>query len=325
MSANFLETSRAKTLSLATVLRMSDREAEGAFRQVRWPETNGAAVCPWCQSDNVNESRRRNGASRFRCRTCLKDFSVTSGTLFANHKASLRAYLAAILLSVNEVKGKNALALSRDLGMSYKACWIMLHKIREGLSEEFRGRTVGGEGVVAELDAAFFGGHITPANKKEDRKDRRMGSNKKRRAVVVLRERHGRSVTGVFPSERASVQWVATRLARGTILNADESSAWNSLHARFDMRRINHSIEYANGDTSTNWAESFFSRLRRGELGHYHHISGTYLHRYGQEAAFKEDNRRVSNGEQVRRISGLAMSRGPSVDFSGYYQRHVAQ
>jgi hypothetical protein len=68
-------------------------------------------------------------------------------------------------------------------------------------------------------------------------------------------------------------------------------------------------------------AESYFSRLRRGELGHHHHIAGPYLLRYAQEAAWREDLRRVSNGEQTHGIVRLAMRCRPSVDFCGYWQR----
>ncbi len=104
----------------------------------------------------------------------MKNFSITSGTLFASHKAPLRAYLAAIAVFMNEVKGKNALALSRDLGMSHKACWVLLHKVREAMASEFKGRTVGGKGKVAEVDGAYFGGYVKPANIKEHRLDRRL-------------------------------------------------------------------------------------------------------------------------------------------------------
>jgi hypothetical protein len=64
--------------------------------------------------------------------------------------------------------------------------------------------------------------------------------------------------------------------------------------------------------------------MRRAEIGHHHHIAGNYLLRYAQEASWREDNRRESNGKQVERLTGLAMKRRPSVDFSGYWQRHQA-
>ena len=73
----------------------------------------------------------------------------------------------------------------------------------------------------------------------------------------------------------------------------------------------------------TNWAEEFFSRMRCAEIGHHHHIAGAYLLRYAQEASWREDNRRSSNGEQVNRLACLAMKRGKSIDFTGCWQRHV--
>src|ERR1700674_5418387 len=95
------------------------------------------------------------------------------------------------------------------------------------------------------------------------------------------------------------------------------------MHARFAMQHINHQDGYSIGAPWTNASESYFSRLRRAELGHHHHIAGAYLLRYAQEASWREDNRRVSNGDQTRTVAQLAMKRGPSVDFSGYWQRHV--
>ena len=105
-----------RTLSLASVLRMTDAQAERTFAGVRWPETDGKAVCPHCGCPTCYEARRPSGALRFRCKACRKDFSLTSGTLFAFHKLPLQTYLAATVIFCNEVKGKSALALSRGLG-----------------------------------------------------------------------------------------------------------------------------------------------------------------------------------------------------------------
>ena len=74
-------------------------------------------------------------------------------------------------------------------------------------------------------------------------------------------------------------------------------------------------------DINTNAAEGFFSRMRRGEIGHHHHVAGPYLIRFAQEAAFREDHRRDPNGSQVDRVVTLAMRNKPSVDFCGYWQR----
>ena len=102
---------------------------------------------------------------------------------------------------------------------------------------------------------------------------------------------------------------------------ADEGSSWDALHATYEMKRINHEEAYSLDGACTNWAEEFFSRMRRAEQGHHHHIAGPYLLRYAQEASWREDHRRISNGDQVHMVSGLAMRRGPSVDFCGYWQR----
>jgi transposase-like protein len=325
MTIHFLQSKAARSLSLAQVFRMTEGEAETTFRKVRWSETDGEAVCPHCGGLDPYSARRPSGLLRFRCKACRKDFTVTSGTLFAAHKAPLRAYLAAIAVFMNEVKGKNALALSRDLGMSHKACWVLLHKVREAMAEEFKGRKLGGEGKVAEVDGAYFGGYVRPANHADQRRDRRKLANQsgKRQSVVIVRERSGNSVAAVFKSEGAALAWIKSRLSNGTLVQADEASGWNDLASKYEMKRINHQEAYSLDGACTNQAESYFSRLRRGEMGHHHHVSGPYLLRYAQESAWREDARRVDNGAQVRRVAELALHRGPSVDFSGYYQRHI--
>ena len=173
----------------------------------------------------------------------------------------------------------------------------------------------------------WFGGHVRPENLAADRIDRRLAGNQsgKRRVVVTMRERGGRTLAQVFPAEADAVAAIRLRIAKGTTVHADESPAWNKLHASFAMQRINHQEGYSIDGACTNGAESYFSRLRRGELGHHHHIAGPYLVRYAQEAAWREDLRRVSNGAQVHGVAGLAMRCPPSVDFCGYWQRaHAA-
>jgi transposase-like protein len=325
MAQHFLLSKAAKTLSLASVFRMTDEEAETTFMGVRWADTKGEPVCPKCGCLDVYRFRRDTGLLCFECSACRKEFSLTSGTLFASRKLPIKGYLAAIAIFCNEVKGKSMLALSRDLGITYKAAFVLAHKLREAMAEEMRGRVVGGEGKVAEVDTGYFGGYVKPANLKEHRRDRRFLENQsgKRRAVVIIRERNGNSVPAVFRSEGQALSFVKSRIAKGTIVNADDSPNWNALHARFEMRRIDHAEAYSLEGACTNWAEEYFSRMRRAEIGHHHHVAGPYLLRFAQEAAWREDNRRLSNGEQVNRVAGLALTHKPSVDFGGYWQRHV--
>jgi len=326
MAQHFLLSAGARSLSAAKIMRMSDSGVENVFLRLRWPETDGKPVCPDCGCTICYACRRPAGQLRWRCKACCGDFSITSGTLFAWHKLPLRTYLLAVAGFCNEVKGKSMLAFSRELDVQYKTAFVLAHKLREAMASSMKGLQIGGEGRVAEVDGAYFGGHVRPANRATDRIDRRRAENQsgKRRVVVAMRERDGRTLAQVFGAEEAAVPVIRQRIALGTVVHADESPAWNPLHAKFAMQRINHQDGYSVDGACTNGAESFFSRLRRGELGHHHHIAGPYLVRYAQEAAWREDLRRVSNGEQTHGIVGLAMRSSPSVDFCGYWQRAQA-
>jgi len=175
-------------------------------------------------------------------------------------------------------------------------------------------------------DTGYFGGYVTPANLRENRRDHRLARNHngKRKVVVIVRERNGGSVPAVFKSEAQAMSFIRARVRKGTVVNADEATSWDGLGGKFEMRRINHEEAHTFDGACTNWAEEFFSRIRRAEIGHHHHIAGAYLLRYAQEASWREDNRRMSNGDQVSRLAGFAMKRKPSPDFCGYWQRHLA-
>ena len=323
MAQHFLLSAAARSLSAAKVMRMSDRGAENVFIRLRWPQTDGKPVCPHCECPTCYDCRRAPDRPRWRCKACGADFSVTSGTLFAWHKLPLKSYLLAIVVFCNEVKGKSMLALSRDLDVQYKTAFVLAHKLREAMAFSTKEMVIGGAGKTTEIDGAYFGGHIRPKNLASNRVDRRLSENQpgNRKVVLTMRERGGRTLAQVFRSESAALTAIRQRVAKGTIVHADEISAWNPLHADFEMRRINHQHGYSVDGACTNGAESYFSRLRRGELGHHHHIAGPYLARYAQEAAWREDLRRLGNGDQVDSVAGLAMRCRPSVDFCGYWQR----
>lgn len=326
MAQHFLLSAAARSLSAAKILRMSDHGVENVFLRLRWPETDGKPVCPGCGCTICYACPRSSGQPRWRCKACRQDFSITSGTLFAWHKLPLRTYLLAVAAFCNEVKGHSMLAFSRVLDVQYKTAFVLAHKLREAMACSMRALRIGGEGRTAEIDSAYFGGHVRPENLTVDRVDRRLAENQsgRRQVVVAMRERDGRTLAQVFGAEAAALPAIRQRIAKGTTVHADESPAWNKLHAGFAMQRINHQQGYSIDGACTNAAESYFSRLRRGELGHHHHIAGPYLVRYAQEAAWREDLRRVSNGEQAHGIVGLAMRCKPSVDFCGYWQRAQA-
>lgn len=317
MSQHFLLSAAARTLSLAKVMRMSDDQAFEAFKAIRWAHNDGAPVCPKCGGYVVWEFKARR---LFKCKACQGQFTVTSSTIFASRKMDLRDILAAIAIFVNGAKGHSALQLSRDLDCQYKTAFVLTHKIREALAAEKARAELSGE---IEVDGAYFGGYVKPANRKEDRVDRRRAEAQtgKRQVVTVIRERDGDTVAHVVKSEAEGAAIIAATVAEGSTIYADEASAYDALAAKFLTKRINHSVEYANGDTSTNMAESFFSRIRRAEIGVHHRIAGRYLGAYAMEMAWREDNRRVSNGEQFLLATGAALAHPVSRQWKGYWQR----
>jgi transposase-like protein len=317
MAQHFLLSTAARSLSLATVARMSDEEARETFKCIRWADTEGAPHCPKCDCFALYTYKTRH---LWKCKACNHQFSVTSGTIFASRKLPVRDYLLAIAIFVNGAKGHSALQLSRDLDCQYKTAYVMAMKLRESLAAKSNGKTVSGD---VEIDGAYFGGYVKPANNKENRRDRRLWKNQsgKRRAVVIMRERNGITLPFVYRSEEMAVPMIEDRVKAGSTVYADEASCWDTLHARYLTKRINHSEAYSTPEACTNQAESFFSRLRRAEIGTHHHIAGPYLNAYASEMAWREDNRRKSNGEQYLAMADAALSHPVSRQWKGYWQR----
>lgn len=130
MAQHFLLSAAARTLSLRQIYKAGEDAAYATFCTLRWPETDGEAVCPDCGCFEVYKITTR---STFKCKACYRQFSVTSGTIFASRKLSFCDLLAAICLFVNGSKGRSAVQLSRELGVQYKTAWVMAHKLRESM------------------------------------------------------------------------------------------------------------------------------------------------------------------------------------------------
>jgi transposase-like protein len=171
----------------------------------------------------------------------------------------------------------------------------------------------------------YVGGYVKPANIKALRRDRRLLANQsgKRQSVIVARERDGKTITFAAKSEAAAVPMLHEKIAAGSTVYADEASHWDVFHASYNTKRINHSEAYSTSEGCTNMAESFFSRLRRAEVGTHHHIAGPYLAAYAAEMDWREDNRRVANGDQYRAIVAAAASHPISRTWKGYWQRSL--
>ena len=315
MAQHFLLSAAARTLSLREIYKAGEDAAYETFKRLRWQD--GEAVCPDCGCvECYSISTRR----KFKCSACYRQFSVTSGTIFASRKMAFVDLLAAICIFVNAVKGLSALQLSRDLDVQYKTAFVLAHKLREALAAEVDGHTLDGE---VEIDGAYFGGHIRPANFKEDRVDRRLAEHQTgaRRVVVALRQRKGRTLTFVRPTEAHGVEIASEVVSRLAVVYADEASHWDRLHEGWTVGRINHSEAYSQDGANTNAVESFFSRLRRMVTGQHHGVSPKYLHQYSAHAAWLEDHRRRDNGANANAVVANAMAHPVSRAWAGYWQR----
>lgn len=317
MSQHFLLSPAAKTLSLVKVMRMSDTEARNAFRKIRWSETDGEPVCPECGCCDSYDLKTRQV---YKCKGCGKQYSITSGTIFHSRKLAVRDILAAIAVFINGAKGYSALQLSRDLSVDYKTAFVMLHKVREAIKLARDEGALSGDVAV---DGAYFGGYVKPANEAKDRKDRRLKAHQsgKRQSVIVARAANGRTLTTVADTEAEGVAFVAANVQHGSTVHADEASHWDKLSAYFPIKRINHKEAYSKDGACTNAAESFFSRLRRAEIGTHHKIAGRYLAAYATEMAWREDCRRESNGTQYTMVMGAVAVAPKSDQWRGYWQR----
>ncbi len=318
MAQHFLLSAQSRTLSLRAIYKGGEDKAYATFCEMRWPETGGKPICPRCGCEDAYSITTRR---KFKCKDCQHQFSVTSGTIFASRKMDFVDLLAAICIIVNASKGVSMVQLSRDLDCQYKTAFVLAHKLREAMAAEVHtGEVLAGH---VEIDGAYFGGHVRPENRKEDRKDRRLKKNQsgKRRVVIAMRERPGRTLPFVTMREADGVALAMENIDRMATVSADEASHWDELHEGYLVDRVNHSECYSDHGKHTNWVESYFSRLRRMVMGQHHHVSAQYLHQYANHAAWLEDNRRTDNGTLARVVVSNAMHSPVSCQWKGYWQR----
>lgn len=303
MAQYFLLSAKARTLKLRAICRLSDDDAFALFTAIRFAENGGEPFCPDCGCcDPYFVSTRR----KWKCRACGKTFSATSGTIFASRKMDFVDLLAAICIFVNAAKGISALQLSRDLDCQYKTAYVLAQKLREAMATGNDAVTLGG---TVEIDGAYFGGHVRPENRKEDRKDRRRAENRDRdrRVVIAVRERGGRTLSFVVRQEAEGAAIVRERVTLDAELHADEAPHWDALELVYRAHRINHGEAFSMNGACTSQAESYFARLRRAVQGQHHHVSSKYLYQYANEMAWREDYRRIDNRALFRKVLGAAL------------------
>ena len=324
---HFRQSPAWRTFPVAELEKISEDDVAMLFRKLRWPETDGEPVCPSCGS---LEHWWLTNQKKWKCKQagCRKQFSITSGTVFAHRKLTYKQILIGARAFSQGAKGNSGIDISGDVGCTYKTGFVLQHKFREGMLHSMRHVRLSGE---VEIDGGWFGGYVKPENRKINRVDRRLRENRsgKRKVVVGLRERGktGRTIVGIFESEDQARPWIAERIDRQATVYADEAPAWDDIHATHRADRVNHSVEYAtgeNGVVNTNQMESFFSRLRRFEVGTHHHVAGTYLLRYANDGAWRENNRHRDHMTQAHMMLQAGLQAPQSRSFSGYWQRGSA-
>ena len=333
MSQHFLLSATSKTISELEVARMSEDEARETFEKLRWSDTGGEPVCDNCgctDSYTLNVTKNGKQIRRYKCLGCRKQYTVTSGTLFANHKLELRTYLMAIIIFTNAVKGISASQMSRALGVQYKTAFVLVHKLRAALMDNQDNTKL--EGIV-EMDGCYVG-KTKPENKKEDRKDLRLAqnANPNKRCVMVARQRADESgfgaiktVTMITKSENSySIDKFANEnITKNSTIHSDGAGGYDNLSAWYESIQGDHSKAYVgeNGESS-NQAESFFSRFRRLQYGQCHKLSNLYLSNYVNEIAYREDNRRMSNKAMMLDIAGKSINTPTHNEWTGYWQNN---
>ena len=268
-------------------------KAREHLEAMRWP--NGP-WCPHCGSENVKRLEgKSHTAGALYCRDCRKKFTVAIGTLFERSHIPLHKWVLAFHLMAASKKGMSAHQLHRMLDVTYKTAWFMAHRIREAMREPAGAGPLGGPNTVIEVDETFIGGKA---------KNRADGKVPPKEAVMALVERDGRVRSFHVASVNAATlrPILTAQLDRKSYLMTDEAPYYTGTGREFGGHgTVNHSIEeYVRGGFwHTNTVESYFSILKRGLIGTYHHVSPKHLKRYVGEFDFRYNARHISDAARA--------------------------
>lgn len=305
----------ATTVDLTNPIFTDLDAARAHFEAIRWP--NGP-YCPFCGV--VDRVAPLGGSSMgpgwYHCKDCRKKFTAAVGTIYERSHIPMTKWLLATHLMCASKKGISAHQLHRMLGLPYKTAWFMAHRIREGM-RDLNPTPMGGEGKTVEADETYVGGKERNKHRKKRRADN-IGSVGKE-VVFGLVERGGKVHTQHIPRVTAKTlrPILNTQMAdaKKTKLMTDGEGQYRLVADMFASHEVvNHGIgEYVRGDAHTNTIEGYFSILKRGITGTYHHVSGQHLKRYLGEFDFRYNERmaiEVTDAERANKaVKGVVGKR----------------
>ena len=272
----------ATTLSLFNIMEVYPTKLDAIryFERIRWGDS---PVCTKCGCDSKITPQKKH-PGRYWCGECRGYFTALTGTPLEYNKVDPRKWIYASYLLMTARKGISAMQLSKELQVSYKAAWYMLHRLRLACGDDLEAL----DGVV-EMDATYIGGK--EANKHEHKKLKEGRGVVGKQPVIGMRERDGRTKAVVVESEnKETVLWLAEELImEGSTVCTDEAPAYNVVSkAGFTHKKVNHSArEYVNDMASTNGIESVWAIIKRGYNGVYHNWSKKHCQKYVNEFVFR--------------------------------------
>jgi len=293
----------------------NEAAARKHLETLQWPD---GPICPHCGV--VNDACRINGGRKglWFCNACREQFTVTVGTVFERSKIPLNTWLYANHLLCSSKKGISSHQLSRMLGVTYKTAWFMSHRIREAMAPVKGSGPKGGEGKIVEADETFMGGK--EKNKHVGKRDPKKIGGRGKQIAFALVERGGSVRSFHVPSVGAKTlrPILVQQISRASTLMTDDAGQYRHMGEEFERHEtVNHGAdEYVRGDAHTNTVEGYFSVLKRGLIGTYHHFSPQHTKRYLGEFDFRY-NERMALGvnDDLRADRALIGARGKRLTY----------